>query len=386
MTHNLYLNEGIYDADPNNAKTSIYFDIFKKYPKTWYDAHDIVIDAKKLEKYVQKLKLELHYTTISRWDDGEERNNRVLFNKDTQIIVIISQKLYASGGNQNIETDLDEDGEILPTRRRPNNNPNKFNIICFLTQNSEDIAKFKKFIESIIIEEESKNKLFMLKQTEYGNLALDSFPMNCDDTDLELNYGKNFLKVHDSVTSHLEKKKSGLYIFHGFPGTGKTTYVKYLTTVVDFKKFIFVPNTMVSNIFSPKFVDKLYSFRNSVLVLEDAEVCVFKRDGTNNELVSGILNITDGLLKDLLNISIIVTFNAAETRDIDDALLRKGRLQIMHKFSLLSIEDATRLAEKLGMKNKITKPTSLADVYNLDETTGLEEEETKVTGFGFAAR
>ena len=384
MTYNLYLDEGIYDAEPNNAKASLFFDIFKIYPKTWYDAHDIVIDAKKLEKYIQKLKLELHYTSTSRWDDGEERTNRVLFNKDSRILLIIAQKLYSN--TRTIESDLDEDGEVLPSRRRPNNNPNKFNVICFLSEYIEDVIKFKKFFESIIIEEESKNKLFMLKQSDYGSLVLDSFPMNCSDIDLEINYGKKFRVTHDLVLRNLKEKKSGLYIFHGPAGTGKTSYIKYLTGQVEHKKFIFVPNTMISNIFSPKFVDKLYSFRDSVLILEDAEICLFKRDGSNNELVSGMLNITDGLLKELLNISIIVTFNSAETKELDQALLRKGRLHLMYKFGLLSVEDATVLSQRLGLKNKIINPTSLADVYNLDESTGLEENEVKTAGIGFAIR
>jgi SpoVK/Ycf46/Vps4 family AAA+-type ATPase len=210
--------------------------------------------------------------------------------------------------------------------------------------------------------------------------------MDFSDMDLEINYGKKFLTPLGSIIKCLEEKKSGLYIFHGPPGTGKTSYIKYLTGQMDHKKFIFIPNTMISNIFSPKFVEKLYSFRNSVLVLEDAEICLFKRDGTNNELVSGILNITDGLLKDLLNISIIVTFNSAETRELDEALLRKGRLHFMHKFDLLSEEDAKLLAKKLNKKKDIAGPTSLADVYNLDESTGLEEEKAQTKVFGFAQR
>jgi ATP-dependent 26S proteasome regulatory subunit len=224
--------------------------------------------------------------------------------------------------------------------------------------------------------------LYMLKATDYNRLELDSFPTTCEDMSLELNYGTEFVKAHAHIIDCLKTKKSGLYVFHGPPGTGKTSYIKYLTTVVEARKFIFVPNTMVADLFSPKLVDKLYTFKNSVLVLEDAEVCVFKRYGSNNALVSGILNITDGLLKDLLNISIIVTFNSADISELDRALLRKGRLKVMHEFSLLPTEDARKLAKHLGKKKIVGKPLSLADVYNLDEETGLEETEDKKVGFG----
>jgi len=178
-----------------------------------------------------------------------------------------------------------------------------------------------------------------------------------------------------------EVDKDGLFCLGDFTVTHNTSYIKYLTTIVENRKFIFVPNTMVSELFSPKLVDKLYSFKNSVLVLEDAEVCVFKRDGNNNALVSGILNITDGLLKDLLNIAIIVTFNSADVTELDTALLRKGRLKIMHRFDLLSVEDAQRLAIHLKSKKSVSKPMSLADIYNLDEETGVEEVTPKKVGF-----
>jgi len=219
--------------------------------------------------------------------------------------------------------------------------------------------------------EETKDKLFLLKNTEYGGMELDSFSMDNIKCDLEMNYGKNFLQVHQKIVSNLQGKKSGLYIFHGPPGTGKTSYIRYLTTQVSNRRFIFVPNIMVASIFSPKMVQNIYTFKDSVLILEDAELCVFKRDGTNNELVSGILNITDGLLRDLLNISIFVTFNASDITELDKALLRKGRLRTMYKFDSLGVEDSQKLLKKLGKSQNATKPMTLADIYNIDEEVDL---------------
>jgi hypothetical protein len=51
------------------------------------------------------------------------------------------------------------------------------------------------------------------------------------------------------------------------------------------------------------------------------------------------------------------------------------------------LEESKRLAQKLGRKKEVTKAMTLADVYNLDEDTGLEEEiPKKAVGFGGLTR
>ena len=83
------------------------------------------------------------------------------------------------------------------------------------------------------------------------------------------------------------------------------------------------------------------------------------------KLISNILNLTDGILGDCLNIQIIATFNMARER-IDSALLRKGRLVAEHKFDKLSIEESNLLLLHLGKNIVVNEPMSLADIYNID--------------------
>jgi hypothetical protein len=261
----------------------------------------------------------------------------------------------------------------------------RFNFIAIQTTNVSEYHWFRNIISENISTEETKNKLFMLRSTDFGSFELDSFPMEDVKCDIGMNYGKEFTQVNQKIIENLTEKKSGLYIFNGPPGTGKTFYIKYLTNAIDNRKFILVPNTIVDSIFSPKMVQNIYTFKDSVLILEDAELCVFKRDGTNNELVSGILNITDGLLKDLLNISIIVTFNSSEIEQLDKALLRKGRLRAIYKFDYLSRENAQKLLNDLDKKYDATGPMTLADIYNVDDEVDLGGETVPNQGVGFSS-
>ena len=118
--------------------------------------------------------------------------------------------------------------------------------------------------------------------------------------------------------------------------------------------------------------------KNSVLIVEDAERVIADREGNGSSMgVSNILNLTDGILGDCLNIQIIATFNMKREK-IDQALLRKGRLIAEHKFDKLSINEVNKLLEYIGKKGKVTEPMTRADIYNIDEELFKVEENLKI--------
>jgi SpoVK/Ycf46/Vps4 family AAA+-type ATPase len=116
----------------------------------------------------------------------------------------------------------------------------------------------------------------------------------------------------------------------------------------------------------------------SVLFIEDAERVITDRNNGGGNGVSNILNITDGILSDILNIQIVATFNMDKAK-IDSALLRKGRLIAEHKFDALPIEDAQALINHLGYEHTADKPMTLTEIYNLSEVEYKSEEKSKPT-------
>ena len=84
-----------------------------------------------------------------------------------------------------------------------------------------------------------------------------------------------------------------------------------------------------------------------------------------------------------MKISLILTFNSGRD-NIDKAILRKGRLSYEYEFNKLSMEDAQALGNKIGYKHQVTEPTSIADIYNLENDTNLKVEEKLVIGFAAA--
>ena len=262
----------------------------------------------------------------------------------------------------------------------------EFLATCF---NKEDLEAFcshieKKYSDAKNYDEETN---FGILINQEGSTYIKE--MEIDDKfsaklDLGLNYGKKFPEIHDKIVSKLKETNNGLFILHGASGTGKTTYIKYLARIFGGEKmFIFIPTTFVDALVSPAILSILLDKPNSVLVLEDAEKAVVSREhGEGNEsLVSSLLNIGDGILGSMLNISIILTFNTSKER-IDKALLRKGRLHYEYEFKELEIDDAQNLVSTFNKGYKVTKPMSLAEIYNIDHDNNHREVERGKIGFG----
>jgi len=265
----------------------------------------------------------------------------------------------------------------------------RYDLTVFSASNITDLhlKDFEKFITK---EEGCKIHIFIKNQ--YGDYNFEPLKVKTPEIDIGLNYGKKFVDIDKKIQERLLNNSNGLFMFHGKPGTGKTTYIKYLASKIP-KDFIFIPTTMVETFTSdPNTLQYLIQKPNSILILEDAEKAVLKRYGDNldSSNVSALLNLSDGILSDMLKMSVILTYNCAKN-EIDAALKRKGRLQADYEFNLMEIDDAKKLAKHLkkskDLIESIVEPISLADVYNLGKDVEFKNEliceiEERIIGFG----
>jgi len=196
--------------------------------------------------------------------------------------------------------------------------------------------------------------------------------------DLALNYGEDAAMKFEQISAHMSSNKSGLVLLSGDPGTGKSTFIKYLTTKTT-RKVIYLSSNATENLTSPDFLSFIMNHRNCILLLEDAEKALRSREKEDNWSISNILNITDGILGDCLNIMVVATFNTGR-ENIDPALVRKGRLLMEHHFSALDADAANSIFEATGSERRTSEPMTLAEIYNSDDNFH-EEEETRRVGF-----
>ena len=264
---------------------------------------------------------------------------------------------------------------------------------CYKSDDKEASDILTKMIIRFEKEEEDESSFYLLMKNSYGDLDLKKYNAKVPPgIDINLNYGTGFDKANATIQEKLTTKSHGLYILHGSPGTGKSTYIKWLATTIK-KKFIYIPEFMVPMINDPSVMQLFLEHTNSVIILEDAEKLITKReDESPQNMASLILNITDGILADIMKLSVIITYNTS-SENIDQALLRKGRLQYIHEFKPLSKDDVIVLMAHHGLTEKqidelldkklIKDKMSLADIYNVYDATGFQTKAKQPTiGFG----
>lgn len=228
----------------------------------------------------------------------------------------------------------------------------------------EDVFDQKKLNS---FERTKKRANINLVKSDHGHLDTEEYELKVPPVDLEMNYGEDFAKVHNAIVKRLNRNNDkGIILLHGDPGTGKTSYIKYLTSLIVEKDILFIPPSMAEMLSEPSIIPFLMDHKNSILIIEDAERVISDREGNGSPAgVSNILNLTDGILGDCLGIQIIATFNMRREK-IDQALLRPGRLIAEHKFEKLSVNETNKLLKHLKKNHIATEGMSLADIYNID--------------------
>lgn len=217
--------------------------------------------------------------------------------------------------------------------------------------------------------------------SDYGELKTKRLEIKKPKINFNIHYNEDFHPIHKEIVKQLNKKDTnGLYLFHGQPGTGKSTYIKFLLHQLK-KKVIFISPKMAGELDNLSMTPFLLNNKNSVFILEDSEELITSREEVRNSNLSMLLNLTDGLLGESLGIQIIATFNT-DVKNIDKALMRKGRLSQIYEFKPLSIDRTNKLLTVLKIKETVNQPLPVADIFNFEKDSHYKPTLKKTVGFG----
>jgi hypothetical protein len=242
------------------------------------------------------------------------------------------------------------------------------------------IEEFHKSIIDVRVSSTEKSSVYMVVMNQ-GSLDLKSFDIIAPEIDIKMNYGDEWAIKHDHLVESLTvNHKKGIALLHGLPGTGKSMYIRHLISLLsENRTMIYLPNQMIDSITDPAFIPLMADYPNSILIIEDADEAIKSRK-VGGRAVDKLLNLADGILSDFLGTQIICTFNSDITT-IDEALLRKGRLILKHKFGKLPREQAQRLSDNLGFKTIIDSDMTLAEIYNQEDVFGGQTDSSAKIGF-----
>ena len=218
-----------------------------------------------------------------------------------------------------------------------------------------------------------------------GSCGFDLSPVGMVHDLLERgNYTREVLEQYDHVTECLNTDNPGgrLILLDGPPGTGKSHMIRGLASDVR-AIFVVVSSSLVGQLSGPDVVPVLLRKKQEgesgpiVLILEDADAALVRRETGNLIGLGDVLNIGDGLLGELADLRIIATTNAQHV-DLDPAILRPGRMCAHVRVGMLDPDTATAVYRRLTGACAAELPeSSLAEVYRLARADGWKPDKSK---------
>lgn len=199
------------------------------------------------------------------------------------------------------------------------------------------------------------------------------------------NYGPEVLRQYDLVTSEIISKSPAgrLVLISGEPGTGKTYLVRGLLQQAEQVRFVLLPSKMLGEVDTPDLAACLIQFSRDeeenrlyvedygytfpkpeantpiVLIVEDADLCLAKRDSDNISVISTVLNLSDGIFGSLLDLRIIATTNLAHL-ELDQAIKRPGRLLTHIRIEKFTAREAQTILNRMVPDTQV----KLSDAFN----------------------
>lgn len=362
----------IYDNRYNINPNRLFYEYFKELPyviKMYSDSPKSLYDS-----LIRGLEYEPLYNSHEIYNIGSYYTSEIFISKSEKIIFVRRSTSQETDEARESEEAVDEDINnasidiyYLPCSRIDN-----------LLKSFSNMEKVNKPENDIGFVLESNNRLYISRR---------KLKLSYKDTNLQIHYNDGFVDFDRYLRECLtDYNRNGIIILRGLPGTGKSSYLKNLLATCP-TKFVFFPVGLLKSVETSPSIMSFFienGQEDTCYIVEDAENVVQSDDSGRPNGLSTLLNFSDSIVSDVFRCKFILTFNKDNVwENMDEAILRKGRLLAEYKFDNLTLEKTKELFLDIHKKDYEGKVgLSLANIYNyFDEFGSEKKEDRKRVGF-----
>jgi len=226
------------------------------------------------------------------------------------------------------------------------------------------LENFGEFFQDREAFEENESSNVYIVGYDKDSFELSPSEINISKIDISLNYGPDLLKKEKELLKILSSTTSGIIMFSGPRGCGKTYFLKHIVKKTN-KKFYYFPVHFLENIYLfGNFLNFIKKQKNPILVLEDCEY-YFSNKG-NKQLVDLLLSSLESMVKSE-DMQIIMTMNVDDETHIDEDLMYNSNVLFKHSFNKISSVQANKLAKKMNLSVQFEESIKLTQLYNVNK-------------------
>lgn len=171
---------------------------------------------------------------------------------------------------------------------------------------------------------------------------------------------------------------ANVLILMGPPGLGKSALINEIILTAEVPtQIVFDLDVMKNEKLYTGFINQSLNEGGGLMIMEDSDTILKDRETFNNDMMSRLLNISDGIMN-TSDAKFIFSANINNKSDVDSALTRPGRCFDIVEFRNLTREEAEKACNAIGIELFTDK-----DSYTVAELFNSKENRKEKKKFGF---
>jgi len=238
----------------------------------------------------------------------------------------------------------------------------------YILQNEEYLTdKFIGCIADIDDDDEANYTYLWESEGSFDEVTLAVKTEDIENVNIDKNYNDDL--PHKEITDFLKSSESGIILLHGYSGTGKSAYIKYLINEIMGRHFIVMNANTLQSLSANTLAQIYLGNKDNVMIIEDNASS--KNNINKIEQIKTLISVENSFGSKVPYKAIFVFNDAAYNYSKDK--MQSNKIKVDYEFKYLNSEKAVSLCMDNDKEYDASKSYVLSDIIGGDNVDEYEQ-------------